>query len=251
MQNSSAHPFQHPTDTNTNTVIPLGGRQREGKGGEGQWDGWKEQRRVRQMELPLLVDFLYINGGWVPNKLAAGTCWKCALARSPCLPQPPTICYHGKLSVRAVPPLYHSAVKTPLHCKTLKTHHLSLQPSLFLSTRDSLRSYFSNLWIVRLQKQSRNNLLLSVWDRWELLVEGTIVAIVTVWLTAWRNEDRSPIVSEFGEGRAQKQKKMQLPWWQVHTNAQSTCTHTLLTITLYYITYSLWISHLTAVKVYH
>ena len=94
------------------------------------------------MELPLLVDFLYINGGWVPNKLAAGTCWKCALARSPWLPQPPTICYHGKLSVRAVPPLYHSAVKTPLHCKTLKTHHLSLQPSLFLSTRDSLRCYF-------------------------------------------------------------------------------------------------------------
>lgn len=38
-------------------------------------------------------------------------------------------------------------------------------------------------------------------------MEGTIVAIVTVWLTAWRNEDRSPIVSEFGEGRAQKKKK--------------------------------------------
>lgn len=29
MQNSSAHPFQHPTDTNTNTVIPLGGGDRE------------------------------------------------------------------------------------------------------------------------------------------------------------------------------------------------------------------------------
>lgn len=37
-------------------------------------------------------------------------------------------------------------------------------------------------------------------------MEGIIVAIVTVRLTAWRNEDRSPIVSEVGEGCAQKVK---------------------------------------------
>lgn len=162
------------------------------------------------MELTLLVDFLYINGGRVPNKLAAVTRWKCALARSPWLPQPPTICYHGKLSVRAVPPLYHSAVKTPLYCKMLKNHHLSLQPSLFLSTRCYFfwKNYFLNGKSVGCRRKIICALVTGLLDETGegLGWQGLIVATDTAWLTAWRNEDKTPIMPEVCEWHAQKQK---------------------------------------------
>lgn len=38
-------------------------RMRERVRGKGQWDRWKGQQGMRQMELPFLVDLLYINGG--------------------------------------------------------------------------------------------------------------------------------------------------------------------------------------------
>lgn len=100
----------HPT--HRNIAIPHEGWEKVR--GKGQWDRWKEQQGMRQMELPFLGDFLYIIGGvWQTRDQE----WRRMGPRSLSESQTPTICYHGKLSVAS---LYYSAIKTSPHCKMLK-----------------------------------------------------------------------------------------------------------------------------------
>lgn len=73
--------------------------------------------------------------------LQPGPWMKCPPGCLLCFLQLPAICYHGKPALTGVPPLYHSAVKTPLYCKTLKNHHLPLQARPPLSTCDSLQLF--------------------------------------------------------------------------------------------------------------
>lgn len=131
MQSSSAHPFLHPIDTNTNKQA-FQSTVRVGVGGV--------KGAERQMELPLLVDFLYINGGraskpaaWTLEKLSPQIAY-CAFFN--CQPSVTMVNWLWQACLHCI-----SAVKTPLYCKTVKNHHLPLQLNPPWSTCDSFQLF--------------------------------------------------------------------------------------------------------------
>lgn len=114
----------------------------------------------------------------VSDKLVTRNRWKCAFVHSVSLPQTPTICYHGKLSVAL---LYYSAVKTSRHCKMKKKKKRFFQFSLKLSLIVITQKHRSSQ-----QRRVLSNLTFNL-DEGVVIVCVTI-AIVTARVAAWKME---------------------------------------------------------------
>lgn len=113
------------------------------------------------------------------DKLGTRNRWKCAPVRS-VSHQTPTICYHGKLSVRAVS---HGRQK---HHSTVKCWGEEIPISLFVVIFNSTLSNLTQKHSSSQLRQVLPNLSFNL-DEGFVIVEVTI-AIVTTRLAAWKME---------------------------------------------------------------